>query len=65
MSFNFGDSPFKYEPVDNFLGLTSAPENLLVTNEKNSSDVATRKLVANAPQALIIEVSQLIHSAES
>ncbi len=58
MSFNFGDTPFKHPPVEGFKAFTDAPDAVVVTNRKSSGDVAVRKLVANAPQAIIIEPSR-------
>lgn len=57
MSFNFGDQPWKHSPVDDYVGFAKAPENAVVANNKSGSGgVAERKLVANSPQAIIIEV---------
>ncbi len=58
MSFNFGHSPFKYKPLLGFVGFSEAPESVVVPNQKSSGAGAApvRKLVSNAPQAIIIEV---------
>ena len=58
MSFNFGDKPFKHDPVEGFKGFSAAPESVIVPNQKSGGDVAVRKLEANAPQAIIIEPSR-------
>ena len=58
MSFNFGEEKFKFPPEEGFLGLAQAPDKIVVQNEKGGSGVAVRKLVNNAPQALIIEVKR-------
>ena len=58
MSFNFGDKPFKHDPVEGFKGFSAAPESVIVPNQKSGADVAVRKLEANAPQAIIIEPSR-------
>ena len=62
MSFNFGSSPFKYAPVEGYVAWVEAPGESVVENSKTSSGsggAPQRKLVANAPQAIIIEVQTL------
>ena len=56
MAFNFGDQPWKHEPVEGFVGFTEAKDT--VQNRKKPGSVAQRKKVNNAPQALIIEPSR-------
>lgn len=57
MQFNFGDQPFKHGPEPGFVGFSSAKDEDLVPNKKKGPGaVAERKIVKNAPQALIIEV---------
>ncbi len=60
MSFNFGAEPFKHEPVEGHVGFVQAPPESVVENAKAGSGAPQRKIVANAPQAIIIEV--LFHS---
>ncbi len=56
MSFNFGSQPFKHSPVEDFVGFEQAPEESVVENRKGAGSAPQRKLIANAPQAIIIEV---------
>ncbi len=56
MSFNFGAEPFKHAPVEGFVGFVNASEDSVVENMKSGGGAPKRKLVANAPQAIIIEV---------
>jgi len=58
MLFNFGDQPWKHPPTSGFLGLSSAPKGDVVQNEKTGSSVEERKIINNAPQAIIIEPSR-------
>ena len=59
MHFNFGDSPFKHKPFEGYKGFTSAdPSNVISNTKKGSQVVEQRKLVNNAPQAIIIEPSR-------
>ena len=58
MQFNFGDQPWKNEPEPGFVGFVAATEKEIVKNRKKGSDVQQRKIVNNAPQALIIEPSR-------
>ena len=59
MHFNFGDSPFKHKPFEGYKGFTSAdPSNVINNTKKGSQVVEQRKLVNNAPQAIIIEPSR-------
>ena len=55
MGFNFGDQPWKFPPVEGFQGFAQASNP--VPNMK-SGKTQDRKLVKNAPQALIIEPSR-------
>ena len=57
MSFNFGAEAFKHQPVDGYVALADASEGSLVENRKSGGNAPQRKLVANAPQAIIIEVT--------
>ena len=56
MSFNFGASPWKYKPVEGFVGFTDVTSKNEVENPKKDNRVEERKIVNNAPQAIIIEV---------
>ena len=56
MQFNFGDQPWKLKPFEGYVGISKAKNP--VTNKK-SGNTAERKIVNNAPQALIIEVNYL------
>jgi len=56
MSFNFGATPFKHNPVEDFVAFDQAPSSAFVENAKGGSSAPTRKIVPNAPQAIIIEV---------
>ena len=59
MQFNFGDQPWKFPPVEDFVGFAKAEESNVVKNHKGgASGVSVRKIVNNAPQALIIEPSR-------
>merc|ERR1719391_496013 len=59
MQFNFGDSPFKHKPFEGFKGFTAADEkNVTINNKKGNNAVEERKIVNNAPQAIIIEPSK-------
>jgi len=59
MQFNFGDSPFKHKPFEGYKGFTSADEkNVTINTKKGSNTVEERKLINNAPQAIIIEPSR-------
>lgn len=58
MSFNFGEEKFRHSPVDDYIGISAAPESVLISNDKSGNSVAVRKVVPNAPQALIIEVGE-------
>jgi len=59
MAFNFGDQPWKHPPEEGFVGFSSAKEKDVVKNRKSGgSGVEQRKIVNNAPQALIIEPSR-------
>ena len=51
MQFNFGDQPWKFAPVEDFVGFAEALDSNIVKNKtRGASDVAERKLVNNAPQ---------------
>ena len=58
MLFNFGDQPWKYPPLDGYIGFAQVPSKHMVPNTKKGSATQTRKIVNNAPQALIIEPSR-------
>ena len=58
MTFNFGDSPFKFPPFPGYVGFSSADEKNVVSNTKSGQSVEERKIVNNAPQAIIIEPSR-------
>ncbi|XP_023349415.1 ATP-dependent RNA helicase Ddx1 [Eurytemora carolleeae] len=58
MQFNFGDSPFKYPPTNGFVSFSAAPATTVVPNEKKGTNVEERKIINNAPQAIIIEPSR-------
>lgn len=58
MAFNFGSTPFKHPPMEGFKGFSEADDKVAVPNHKSGSETQERKIVANAPQALIIEVSE-------
>jgi ATP-dependent RNA helicase DDX1 len=58
MQFNFGDQEWKNEPEPGFVGFTAAADKEIVKNRKKGTDVQQRKIVNNAPQALIIEPSR-------
>jgi len=57
MLFNFGDQPWKHPPLEGYVGFAQAPAKNIVANCK-SGQAQERKLVNNAPQALIIEPSR-------
>ena len=58
MLFNFGDQPWKYPPLEGYVGFAQVPSKHIVPNTKKGSATQTRKIVNNAPQALIIEPSR-------
>lgn len=58
MLFNFGESPFKYKPVNGYLAFNSTSKESMIINSKTGSGVEQRKIVNNAPQAIIIEPSR-------
>jgi len=53
MSFNFGGAPFKHPPPDGYIGVSKAAK----ANVK-TAETTTAAVVKDAPQAIIIEVSQ-------
>ena len=57
MQFNFGDQPWKHPPLEGFIGFAKVPAKNIIPNTKTGK-VAERKIVNNAPQALIIEPSR-------
>lgn len=60
MSFNFGAQTLKYPPGGGFSAVSTASKNNVKDSEGLGSGgtVAVMKKVNNAPQAIIIEVSQ-------
>ena len=55
MQFNFGDQPWKLKPFEGYIGIAKAKKP--VKNKKSGGGATqVRKIVNNAPQALIIEV---------
>ena len=58
MLFNFGDQPWKYPPMEGYKSFTQTPTKYAVPNTKKGSGTQVRKIVNNAPQALIIEPSR-------
>jgi hypothetical protein len=56
MTINFGSSPWRFKPVEDYIGFSAAPAKY-VSENKNREVVQERKMVANAPQAIIIEVT--------
>lgn len=56
MEFNFGSRPFKFAVPQNFIAINQAPSNCVSSNTTGTMTPAPDRLVANAPQALIIEV---------
>jgi len=58
MLFNFGEQPWKYPPKGGFIGIASAPKEVTVVNDKKGESVEERKIINNAPQAIIIEPSR-------
>lgn len=58
MLFNFGEQPWKHQPTSGFVGISSAPKDNVVVNEKKGESVEERKIINNAPQAIIIEPSR-------
>lgn len=61
MTINFGNRPWRYKPVEDYIGFSSAPEKYVSDNNKNGAVVQERKIVANAPQAIIIEVMIILN----
>lgn len=59
MAFNFGDKPFKHSLPSGYQPVISAPQEKIVKNNNGvgGSKAAAAKIVNNAPQAIIIEVS--------
>ena len=60
MLFNFGETPFKFTPIEGYQAFSKASGAKLVENSKGSSGagVTERKKVNNAPQAIIMEPSR-------
>jgi len=58
MLFNFGETPFKFKPFDGFVAFSAAAKGDIVNNIKTGSGVEERKIINNAPQAIIIEPSR-------
>ena len=60
MLFNFGETPFKYTPIEGYQAFSKASGTKLAENPKGSSGggVTERKKVNNAPQAIIMEPSR-------
>jgi len=58
MLFNFGETPFKFKPFDGFVAFTAVAKGDIVNNTKTGSGVEERKIINNAPQAIIIEPSR-------
>lgn len=58
--FNFGDQPWKHEPLPGYVGVGQAPPGNVKMNPNHSASKGSQqplKNVANAPQALIMEVT--------
>ena len=55
MQFNFGDQPWKHPPIQDFIGFAQAPKPIPNTKSGKTQE---RKIINNAPQALIIEPSR-------
>ncbi|WAR11389.1 DDX1-like protein, partial [Mya arenaria] len=58
MSFNFGTTPFKFNPPQGFTALFKAPKDSTVESKIAGGGAATAKPAPNAPQAIIIEPSR-------
>lgn len=58
MLFNFGDQPWKFPPPKGYVGFSSVDPKHVVPNEKKGNSVEERKIINNAPQAIIIEPSR-------
>lgn len=58
MQVNLGATDFKHTPQKGFVGFASAVKENIVENTKKGSAAAVeqRKIIPNAPQAIIIEV---------
>jgi len=56
MTLNFGKTPWKNKPVDDYIGFHSAPDKHVSQNSNEGSSVLPRKIEPNAPLAIIIEV---------
>jgi len=62
IQFNFGDEQFKHEPPKGFLPISkTSPDNVKLNSTGATAGVKPPKLVFNAPQAIIIEVSCLFY----
>lgn len=59
MEFNFGSKPFKFAVPPDFIAIDQAPSSCVFSNTSGTLAPAPDRLVANAPQALIIEVMKL------
>lgn len=58
MSFNFGQSPFKYPPTNGYMGICNAQPSNVRPNTNSTGSVQEFKPLPNAPQAIIIEPSR-------
>lgn len=60
MSFNFGAQSFKHEPSEDYIAVCQAPKERIknsgATSASSGDGSNVVKQVANAPQAIIIEV---------
>jgi len=58
MSFNFGTTPFKFNPPKEWTALFKAPKDSTLESKIVGSGPAVSKSAPNAPQAIIIEPSR-------
>ncbi|XP_047999497.1 ATP-dependent RNA helicase Ddx1 [Leguminivora glycinivorella] len=58
MSFNFGATPFKYQPPAGYVAVNQAPKECVKNNVVQAGVATESKPANNAPQAIIIEPSR-------
>lgn len=60
MAFNFGEKPFKYNLPNGYKPISNVSKEKTITNTNGQTSTESLKPANNAPQAIIIEVSQYI-----
>lgn len=60
MSFNFGDKPFKFNLPSGYNPINMVPKDKTIVNSNGQTGNESLKTVNNAPQAIIIEVCEIM-----